>query len=88
VLDVAAVPRPVGATVADWLTCFPGFGLLTADAPGAPAPGAGPATSGVCGELTTSPGVTLRWPDGETTEAVAGGVTGLGAAPVQEEMQR
>ena len=43
VLDVAAVPRPVGATVADWLTCFPGFALLTADAPGAPAPSAGPA---------------------------------------------
>ena len=38
VLDVAAVPRPVGATVGDWLTCFPGFAMLTADAPGAPAP--------------------------------------------------
>jgi putative N-acetyltransferase (TIGR04045 family) len=57
VLDVAAVPRPVGATVADWLTCFPGFALLTDTA-----------------------GVALRWPDGELTEAVAGGVTGLGAA--------
>ncbi|GAA4795249.1 GNAT family N-acetyltransferase [Actinomycetospora chlora] len=80
VLDVAAVPRPTGATVADWLTCFPGFGLLTADEPGAPAPSAGPATSAVCGELTDGPGVALRWPDGETTEAVAGGVTGLGPA--------
>ena len=30
-------------TVADWLTCFPGFALLTADAPGAPRPPAGPA---------------------------------------------
>ena len=80
VLDVAAVPRPVGATVADWLTCFPGFALLTADEPGAPAPSAGPATSAVCGELTGATGVALRWPDGELTEAVAGGVTGLGAA--------
>ncbi|GLZ47590.1 AIR synthase [Actinomycetospora sp. NBRC 106375] len=81
VLDVAAVPRPAGATVADWLTCFPGFALLTADAPDAPAPAAGPATSAVCGELTASTGVALRWPDGEITEAVASGVTGLGAAP-------
>ncbi|MHC1559783.1 MSMEG_0567/sll0787 family protein [Actinomycetospora sp. C-140] len=84
VLDVAAVPRPTGATVADWLTCFPGFALLTADAPGAPAPTAGPATSAVCGELTASSGVALRWPDGEITEAVAGGVTGLGAARTTE----
>jgi putative N-acetyltransferase (TIGR04045 family) len=80
VLDVAAVPRPVGAGVADWLTCFPGFALLTADEPGAPAPSAGPATSAVCGELTDATGVALRWPDGEVIEAVAGGVTGLGAA--------
>ena len=86
--DVAAVPRPVGATVADWLTCFPGFALLTADAPGAPAPSAGPATSAVCGELTDPAagpvGVALRWPDGEVTEAVAGGVTGLGSARISE----
>ncbi|WP_345343978.1 MSMEG_0567/sll0787 family protein [Actinomycetospora succinea] len=84
VLDVAAVPRPAGATVADWLTCFPGFALLTADDSGAPAPAAGPATSAVCGELTESPGVALRWPDGELTEAVAGGVTGLGRAATDE----
>ncbi len=25
VLDVAAVPRPAGAAMGDWLTCFPGF---------------------------------------------------------------
>ncbi len=85
VLDVAAVPRPVGATVADWLTCFPGYALLTADEPGAPAPSAGPATSAVCGELTGTAGVALRWPDGELTEAVAGGVAGLGAASVGSE---
>lgn len=31
VLDVARVPRPAGATMGDWLTCFPGFGMLTTD---------------------------------------------------------
>ncbi|MDT3397110.1 AIR synthase-related protein, partial [Streptomyces sp. B1866] len=80
VLDVAAVPRPPGASVGDWLTCFPGFAMLTADAPGAPAPPAGPAVSAVCGELTAGRGVGLRWPDGEVTEAVPGPVTGMGPA--------
>jgi putative N-acetyltransferase (TIGR04045 family) len=79
-LDVAAVPRPAAATVGDWLTCFPGFGMLTAEAPGAPAPEAGPATSAVCGRLTAGSGVTLRWPDGQVTTALSGPVTGMGAA--------
>lgn len=79
-LDVAAVPRPAGATTGDWLTCFPGFALLTADEPGAPVPSAGPATGAECGELVAGAGVRLRWPDGETTDAVARGVTGLGTA--------
>ncbi len=79
-LEVAAVPRPVGATVGDWFTCFPGFAMLTADEPGrAPSP-AGPAVSMRCGRLTASPGVRLVWPDGEVTEALSGGVTGLGPA--------
>jgi putative N-acetyltransferase (TIGR04045 family) len=77
VLDVAAVPRPVSVSVGDWLTCFPGFAMLTA---GGPAPAAGPAVSGECGELVTGSGVVLQWPDGEVTEAVRGAVTGLGAA--------
>ncbi|WP_222867889.1 MSMEG_0567/sll0787 family protein [Microbispora triticiradicis] len=80
VLDVAAVPRPAAASMGDWLTCFPGFGMLTADRPDAPAPPAGPAVSRVCGELTTGRGVSLRWPDGQVTEAVGGPVTGLGTA--------
>ncbi|WP_169986980.1 MSMEG_0567/sll0787 family protein [Microbispora sp. H10836] len=80
VLDVAAVPRPAAASTGDWLTCFPGFAMLTADEPGAPAPPAGPAASAVCGELTTGRGVWLRWPDGQVTEAVGGPVTGLGTA--------
>ncbi|MGD9528817.1 MSMEG_0567/sll0787 family protein [Pseudonocardia sp.] len=77
VLDVAAVPRPDGASAGDWLTCFPGFGMLTA---GGPVLDAGPATGGECGELVHGAGVALRWPDGELTEAVAGPVTGMGIA--------
>ncbi|MEQ3554290.1 MSMEG_0567/sll0787 family protein [Pseudonocardia nematodicida] len=80
VLDVADVPRPDGASAGDWFTCFPGFGLLTADDPGAPAPQAGPAVSAACGELVAGTGVRLRWPDGEETEAVPGQVTGMGRA--------
>ena len=80
VLDVAAVPRPEAATAGDWLTCFPGFAMLSTDEPGRRAVDAGPATSAPCGELVTGQGVSLRWPDGELTRAVEGSVTGLGAA--------
>ncbi|MEU0971449.1 AIR synthase, partial [Streptomyces sp. NPDC005917] len=80
VLDVAAVPRPPAATAGDWLTCFPGYAMLTAAPPGAPAPPAGPAANAVCGELTEGRGVGLRWPDGDITEAVTATVTGMGAA--------
>lgn len=80
VLDVAAVPRPRAAAMGDWLTCFPGFAMLTTDGPGAAPLPAGPATGAVCGELTAGQGVGLRWPDGEITDAVAGPVTGMGTA--------
>jgi len=79
-LDVAAIPRPAGASVGDWLTCFPGFALLTADRPGTPPPTVAPATTARCGRLRAGRGVRLRWPDGVTTVAVDGPVTGLGAA--------
>ncbi len=79
-LDVARVPRPAGATMGDWLTCFPGFGMLTTDEPGRAGPPAGPAVTAECGELVAGQGVWLRWPDGERTEAVPGAVTGLGSA--------
>lgn len=75
VLDVAAVPKPESASMGDWLTCFPGFAMLTTGPLDA-----GPATGAVCGELTTGQGVVLRWPDSEVTEALAAGVTGMGAA--------
>jgi hypothetical protein len=80
VLDVAAVPCPAGVSTGDWLTCFPGFAMLTADEPGAAALPAGPAVGAECGDLVPGRGVALRWPDGELTEAVGGGVTGLGQA--------
>jgi putative N-acetyltransferase (TIGR04045 family) len=80
VLDVAALARPAAATMGDWLTCFPGFAMITADEPGRPALDAGPAASTECGELTSGQGVRLRWPDGELTQEISGPVTGLGEA--------
>jgi putative N-acetyltransferase (TIGR04045 family) len=80
VLDVAAVPRPAQATVGDWFTCFPGFGMLTADQAYRPPPPASPAVSADCGALVAGRGVALRWPDGELTEVITDAVTGLGAA--------
>ncbi len=80
-LDLGAIPRPRAARMADWLTCFPGFAMLTADARDAPPPPADPAHSAACGALTREPGVRLRWPDGEVTVALAGpAVSGLGPA--------
>ena len=80
VLDVASIPKPDSASMGEWVTCFPGFAMLTADRPGAPLAASGPAVSAACGELTDHPGVALRWPDGITTRAVTSTVTGLGEA--------
>jgi putative N-acetyltransferase (TIGR04045 family) len=77
VLDVARVPRPAGASVGDWFTCFPGFAMLTA---GGPPLQAGPAAGAECGELVSGDGVSLRWPDGERTRVIEAGVTGLGTS--------
>ncbi|QZT63261.1 MSMEG_0567/sll0787 family protein [Mycolicibacterium austroafricanum] len=78
-IDVAAVPRPPDADMGSWMTCFPGFGMLTAGAVGAvPLPDG--VASRVCGRLTAQPGVRLRWPDGVVTTALPAGVTGLGRA--------
>ncbi|MCT2086011.1 GNAT family N-acetyltransferase [Microbacterium enclense] len=76
-IDVAEVPAPDAAAFGDWLTCFPGFGMLTADAPPISSP---LATSSTIGELTPAAGVMLRWPDGVETIAVDAGATGLGQA--------
>ncbi|MEU3476018.1 MSMEG_0567/sll0787 family protein [Rhodococcus sp. NPDC006774] len=80
VLDIASIPKPDAASMGEWITCFPGFAMITADRPGAPTAPSGPALSAVCGELTDIPGVALRWPDGITTRAVTSIVTGLGEA--------
>jgi putative N-acetyltransferase (TIGR04045 family) len=80
-LDVAAVPRPPGASLGDWLTCFPGFAMITTDRAGESAPLNAPSlVSRACGRLRPGAGVRLRWPDGAYTEAVAGAVTGMGTA--------
>ena len=80
-LEVARIPRPVKADMGDWLTCFPGYAMLTADRPDAATPlTPDGVVSDVCGRLTAERGVRLRWPDGVTTTAVAEQVTGLGRA--------
>jgi putative N-acetyltransferase (TIGR04045 family) len=80
-LNVADIPCPAGAELADWLTCFPGYAVITADAPTADPIAAVGAISARCGVLTTEPGVRLRWPDGQVTKAIAdSNITGLGAA--------
>jgi selenophosphate synthetase-related protein len=84
VLDVGAVPAPAAAGTADWLTCFPGFAIVSAeaDSPGTPDTDLLPRhlTTAVCGHLETGSGVGLRWPDGVVTDAVTSTVTGMGTA--------
>ncbi|MCD1270010.1 AIR synthase [Microbacterium sp. MEC084] len=79
-IDVAAVPAPPGAAFGDWLTCFPGFGMLTSDSPGASRMTARPATTAVIGSIDPQPGVRLRWPDGIETVAAGPRASGLGTA--------
>ncbi|GAA4396077.1 GNAT family N-acetyltransferase [Tsukamurella soli] len=53
-LDIATVPRPAGASMGAWLTCFPGYAMLAADrgpVRGVPAPLA----AAPCGRLTAAP---------------------------------
>lgn len=80
VVDVARVPSPDGAPMGDWLTCFPGFGMITADRPGASRMGSPLTVTAGIGTLTAGSGVRLLWPDGETTTALPGAATGLGPA--------
>ena len=78
-LDVARIPRPADTDMGSWLTCFPGYGMLTVGPGGAPEVPTG-VVSAECGRLTAEPGIRLRWPDGVVTTAVAAEVTGLGRA--------
>ncbi|SMH49390.1 putative N-acetyltransferase, MSMEG_0567 N-terminal domain family [Rathayibacter oskolensis] len=80
VLDLAAVPAPEAAGLGDWLACFPGFAMITADRPGEGRMGTPLTATAAVGRIVAEPGVRLRWPDGAETVGVAGPVTGLGAA--------
>jgi putative N-acetyltransferase (TIGR04045 family) len=79
-LEVDAIPRPADAPLGEWLTCFPGFAMVTVDDRDAPIPLAGAAVGARCGTLGDTPGVQLRWPDGAVTTALGGAITGLGPA--------
>ncbi len=81
-LSVAAIPRPAGVRLGDWLTCFPGFAVVSADRRerDRPPPLPPSAVSAPRGRLVPGDGVTLVWPDGRRTPAVTGPVTGLGPA--------
>lgn len=67
-------------SMGDWLGCFPGFGMVTADRPSESRMESAFARTAEVGSLVLERGVQLRWPDGEVTRVVAGGVTGLGPA--------
>jgi selenophosphate synthetase-related protein len=90
-IAIGEVPAPSDARLGDWLTCFPGFAMITADTPGRAVVAPAPATSKSCGtfgaQTESDPLVTIRWPDGETTTAIAGAVTGLGPARQEEPRQ-
>ncbi|PZU41241.1 MAG: AIR synthase [Microbacterium sp.] len=79
-LDVAAIPSPDDVSFGDWLTCFPGFGMLTADRPGRSRAASRIAETAVIGTLDAGDDVRLRWPDGVETVACESAATGLGSA--------
>jgi AIR synthase-related protein len=80
-IEIARIPRPEQALMADWLTCFPGFAVVLSQAPGAPAPRGGAAICAGVGSLSKSGGVRLRWPDDQVTTVIAtDAITGLGPA--------
>jgi putative N-acetyltransferase (TIGR04045 family) len=79
-LEVAAVPRPAGVSAGDWLTCFPGFAMVTTDVDDRHVPSTPTVVSARCGTLLTGAGVSLLWPDGVRTPVLSGHVTGMGAA--------
>lgn len=77
-IDVAAIPAPDDVAFGDWVTCFPGFGMLTADRPGRSRVGSPLADTAVIGRLDAGSDVRLLWPDGVTTVACDAAATGLG----------
>lgn len=81
-IDVASLRRPAGVGLADWLSCFPGYAMLTTSpkGKGIPPPLPDGVVSVPCGRLVAGHGVSLVWPDGQRTQAVAGAATGIGLA--------
>lgn len=77
-IDVAAIPAPDDVAFGDWVTCFPGFGMLTADRPDRSRVGSPLADTAVIGRLDAGSDVRLLWPDGVTTVACDAAATGLG----------
>ncbi|WP_307220424.1 MSMEG_0567/sll0787 family protein [Microbacterium sp. SORGH_AS_0888] len=79
-IDVAAIPSPAEAPFGDWLTCFPGFGMVTAAGAGTEPLRSPIARTAAIGELIPARDVVLRWPDGVETTASDAVATGLGPA--------
>ena len=79
-LDISAVPKPRDAAMSDWLTCFPGYGMLTVGGTACEQELPPGVRTAHCGTLVSEPGVWLRWPDGVATCALTSPVTGLGQA--------
>ena len=76
-LEPDSIPAPDGVPFGDWLTCFPGFAMLTADRPGQERMTSPIARTARIGTATAEPGVRLLWPDGVETDAACPTATGL-----------
>ncbi len=87
-IDTDRIPRPDGARLDQWVTCFPGFAMLIAhDDPIGPGDARivdVPIVVAEIGHVDTADeehrGVSLRWCDGRTDRVLDGAVTGLGPA--------
>lgn len=77
VIEPATIPAPDSVAFGDWLTCFPGFGMITADRPGRGRMSTPIAQTARIGTATSERGVRLLWPDGVETDAVGLTATGL-----------
>lgn len=79
ILDIGSIPKPDSARMGDWLSCFPGFAMITADEPQQGRMQSQLTTTTECGDLVSGTGVQLRWPDGLITDAISNSITGLGS---------
>ena len=79
-LDVAAVPRPDEARLADWFTCFPGFALVAAGDRPVRTADAAPAAVATCGRLVRPAGRDAGVARRRAARVLDGPVVGLGRA--------